>query len=78
MIASFLFDKKGRGKKSQMRIRKKQGRIYGNPCRGRLGRGSLELGRGINIHEILISALFKLQTAQKRKKSKMLQDRPTG
>ena len=25
----------------------KQGRIYGNPCRGRLGRGSNGLGRGI-------------------------------
>ena len=25
-----------------------QGRIHGNPCRGRLGRGSNELGRGSN------------------------------
>ena len=27
---------------------KKQGRIHGNPCRGRLGRGSNEMGRGSN------------------------------
>ena len=55
----------------------KQGRIHDYPCRGRLGRGSNELGRdshylgrGFNIYKILISALFYLQTAQKRKKAK--------
>ena len=56
--------------------KKEQGRINGNPCRGRLGRGSNELGRGrnylgrgLNIHKILVSELFYLQKAQKRKKS---------
>ena len=35
-----------------------------------------DLGRGIDIHDILISALFNLQIAQKRKKSKVWQDQP--
>ena len=56
----------------------KQGRIHDCSCRGKLGRGSNDLGRGSNdsgrgnnIHEILISELFYLQTAQKREKSKV-------
>ena len=35
-----------------------------------MGRGSNDLGRGINVYEILLSELFYLQTAQKRKKAK--------
>ena len=81
-------------------LEKEQGRIHGNPCRGRLGRGSNELGRGskelgrgskelgrgsnelgrgTSNHKILISELFYLQTAQKRKKVKCdgRTDRPT-
>ena len=47
-----------------------------------MGRGSNELGRGINNHRILIPELFYLQTAQKRRKSKVggtdrRTDRPT-
>ena len=68
---------------------KKQGRIHDCPCHGRLGWGSNELGRGrndlgrgINNQRILIPELFYLQTAQKRRKSKVGRmdgptDRPT-
>ena len=48
------------------------------PCPAWLGMVSYDLGRGINIHEIFLSAVFYLQTAQKRKKSKVCQDRPTN
>ena len=32
--------------KNQNDVKRKQGRIHGNPRRGRLGRGNIELGRG--------------------------------
>ena len=61
---------------------REQGRIHDCPCRGRLGRGRNNLGRGINNHRILIPELFYLQIAQKRRKSKVGRtdgptDRPT-
>ena len=34
--------------KQGVRVRGCWGRIHGNPCRGRLGRGSNEFGRGSN------------------------------
>ena len=60
-------------KQTEVRTRgdeEEQGRKHGRPCRGRLGRGSNDLGRDINIHEVLLSEVFYLQIPLKRKKSR--------
>ena len=59
------------------KTKSKQGHIHDNPCRGRLGRGRgrgrgiNDLGRGPNMHDLLIPALFYLHNAKKHKKSKV-------